>query len=382
MSGKFFTDIDAAFKDHFELVTIPEFWDTNPPSWTPEKVENVEVPSLKSQWVMNKFKEAGVDGSPQELINFFRSLPYRFQLHVPENYLDHIALLRERYLFAYLLEKREADSIFTHAARDTEFHDFYSSNDPITQLDNEIIAGLRDLRLKHIINKQYHPEDVYFEPSFLAACFNFFLFTLFAKCGAKDVVNPSALANVKKAKQFFFECFVVGVKDQRLDDFRTFLDGYLKKHKGALNQYLGFKKFRSYDPYFYFKHGDEALPSPWRYEASINEFYQEGNLYCRPEPFFDVYPVFEFFDASSRVNKPPLSDVVAVTNMIGSSKVISKYRGIMASADVDYLRYEKPYFGEPTFIKLQEKVISERDFAYHECDVWTAAALSFRLVVK
>jgi hypothetical protein len=60
--------------------------------------------------------------------------------------------------------------------------------------------------------------------------------------------------------------------------------------------------------------------------------------------------------------------------MIGSSKVISKYRGIMASADVDYLRYEKPYFGEPTFIKLQEKVISERDFFWYECDVWTGAA--------
>lgn len=375
MSGKFFTEIDAAFKHHFELVTIPEIWDTFPPSETLEKVENVGVLALKSQWVINKLKEARMDGSPQELINFFESLPYSFRLHVPENYLDYIALLRERYLFAYLLEKRKADSIFNYAARDTEFHDHYSSNDQITQLDNEIIAGLTDLRLKHIINKQYHPEDVYFEPSFLAACFNFFLFTLFAKLSAKDVVNPSALANVKKAKQFFFECFVADVKDQRLNYFRYFLDGYLKKHKGVLNQYLGFKKFRSYDPYFYSNNGDEALPRPWRYEASINKSYDEGNLYCRPERVFDVYPVLEFFDnTSSRVNKPPLSDVVAVTNMIGSSKLISKYSGIMAPADVDYLKYEKPYFGEPTFIKLQEKVISERDFAYNERDVWTGAA--------
>lgn len=376
MSGKFFTDIDAAFKDHFELVTIPEIWHTFPPSRTLEKVENVEVLALKSQWVINKLKEARMDASPQELINFFESLPYSFRLHIPETYLDYIALLRERFLFAYLLEKRQADGIFKHAGRDTEFHDFYSSNDPRTSLDNGIITGLKDLKLKDIINRRYYPADVYFELPFLAACFNFFLLTLFVPCGALDEDNPSEFASLKEAKTFFFEHFVSDLKDQRLVDFRNFLDGYLKKHGGVINYYLGFKKFRSWDPRFCFD--IDADIDEWSHhhmEPYYRELLVEENLTCSHGCNLDIHEVNKVVEKTNwRTSETPLSDVVAVTNMIGSSKLISKYSGIMTSTDVDYLRYEKPYFGEPTFIKLQEKVISERDFAYNDCNVWTEAA--------
>ena len=65
--------------------------------------------------------------------------------------------------------------------------------------------------------------------------------------------------------------------------------------------------------------------------------------------------------------------------MIGASKLILKYKKLIDTSDIEYLRYEKPYFGEPTFIKLQKEVMNESDFRIDPSDNW-AEKTSFVLL--
>tara|TARA_Y100000385_G_scaffold288899_1_gene356762 strand:+ start:237 stop:1337 length:1101 start_codon:yes stop_codon:yes gene_type:complete len=353
MTKIFFKDIDAAFSNHFELIKYPEIWVHDPSSSQMlDKKVDVEILSLKEDWVINKLKSACINGSPQELIHFFDSLPYGFAIQMPEDYETYIAILRERFLFTYILEKRKADGIFTHAGRDTEFHDFYSSQDPKTQLDNDILSGLKCLRLKNIIDKQYCAADVYFELPFLAACFNFFLHTLYATYDSNQPSEYFYGDAVKATKRFFFEDFISDLKDERLNNFEKFLDTHLKENRNIPNFYLGFKKFRAYDK-------DD------NYGESVSSYYNSlgnDNLRGGVQAYLDVHPVY---DEGSLVK-----DCVVINNMIGASKLILRYKKLIDTSDIEYLRYEKPYFGEPTFIKLQKKVINESDFRIDDGDDW------------
>ena len=72
------------------------------------------------------------------LINFYKSLPIEFQIHEPEHYIDNIAYLRERFLFAYLLAKMDDDSIVYFTGRNTTFHDYESLN----YLRKEIVSRI------------------------------------------------------------------------------------------------------------------------------------------------------------------------------------------------------------------------------------------------
>ena len=356
MTEFFFKDIDAAFSNHFELIKYRKIWVHDPnSSQALEPLVNAEILSLKRDWVINKLKSAHIDGSPWEFIHFFKSLPYGFGIQMPEDYETYIAILRERFLFTYILEKRKADGIFTHAGRDTEFHTFDSSKstNASEQLDNYILSGLKCLRLKNIIDKQYCAADVYFEMSFLAACFNFFLHTLYATYDSSQPSEYFYGGAVKATKRFFFEDFISDLKDERLNNFEKFLDTYLKENRNIPNFYLGFKKFRVYD-----KGWLENEESDSQYCNSLGNDNLEG--WVRED--LDVHPVY---DEGNFVK-----DCVVINNMIGASKLILKYKKLIDTSDVEYLRYEKPYFGEPTFIKLQKEVINESDFRRDPGDNW------------
>ena len=95
---EYFKNIDPAFKDNFEVKKIA--------NWSPEK-----GPLLKKDWVIEKLKTFKTHGSPWDLINFFSSLPINFQIIEPAHYIDNIALLKERFLLAYMLVKKYHDDI-------------------------------------------------------------------------------------------------------------------------------------------------------------------------------------------------------------------------------------------------------------------------------
>ena len=166
---------------------------------------------------------------------------------------------------------------------------------------------------------------------------------------------------VKATKRFFFEDFISGLKDERLNNFEKFLDAYLKENRNIPNFYLGFKKFRAYD-------------KGYNYRETVRTYYhslRNDNLRGHVQNSLDVHPVY---DEGSLVK-----DCVVINSMIGASKLILRYKKLIDTSDIGYLRYEKPYFGEPTFIKLQKQVINESDFGIEDGDDW-AEKTSFVLL--
>ncbi len=188
MKSKYLNNIDPAFKECFEIKEIEDRGIT-------------EGPLLKKAWVMDKLRLLKVDESPWDLINFYKSLPIEFQIHEPEHYIDNIAYLRERFLFAYLLAKMDDDSIVYFTGRNTTFHDYESLN----YLRKEIVSRIASLSLNQIIKKEVCSHEIYFEIPFLTACFNFFLHVLYAEYDAeiknRYIYDDSA---IEKTKNLFF----------------------------------------------------------------------------------------------------------------------------------------------------------------------------------
>ena len=118
-------NIDTAFKECFETREMNDKC-------------NAGVPLLKKEWFTNKLKLLKVDESPWDLINFYKSLPMELQIHQPEHYIDSIAHLRERFLFAYLLENKHNYGYVYFAMTTSSFHDYTGLN----ALKEGIVSGI------------------------------------------------------------------------------------------------------------------------------------------------------------------------------------------------------------------------------------------------
>ena len=334
MESKHLSNIDPAFEECFETREIPDH-------------SIIKGPLLKKEWVINKLRLLKIDGSPYDLIDFYESLPLEFQIHEPEHYIDNIAYLRERFLFAYLLAKREKDSIVYFTGRNTVFHDYSGLND----LRNEIVCGIESLSLDQIIKKGVCSDEVYFEIPFLTACFNFFLHVLYAEYTPEIknvyIYDDSA---IKSTKEMLFKNFFRGIDDKNLMPFKEFLDDFLNKNKNKSNFNLGFKKYTSFKETFRFAPKIYKDRTPYFWEVLDEDHLSwEKNL----RMYFDIHSVYDASKESIR------QDVVVINSVIGACKLIERYADLVSESDLDYLRFKKPYLGEITKIILKEKVIQK-----------------------
>ena len=333
---KYFKNIDPAFKDNFEIKRISD--------WSLEK-----GPLLKKDWVIEKLKTFKVHGSPWDLIDFFYSLPINFQIIEPAHYIDNIALLKERFLLAYMLIKRHHDSIVLTTGRNTSFHDYCGLNN----LRTEIEDGLKAITLEALINKKLHSSESYLDISFLTASFNFFLHTLYAPIEESNEMYSYNEESIIKTKEFFFDHFLQNIEKSKLAEFETFLSDFLIKHNNKSHFYLGFKRFMAFkEPYKEPQEEDYEETTPFFWEILDEDFlsWDKGS-----RKYFDIHSVYDARDESVR------EDIIVIDNMIGACKLIERYADCIAKDDLEYLRYTKPYLGEITKIKLTDKVIQEDD---------------------
>jgi len=332
---KYFKIIDPVFKDNFEIKKISD--------WSLDK-----GPLLKKDWIIEKLKTFDIYGSPWDLIDFFYSLPINFQIHESAHYIDNIALLKERFLLAYMLVKKYDDGITLYTGRNTTFHDYCGPN----LLRDEIADGLSTITLEALINKELHSSESYIDISFLAACFNFFLHTLYASLEeSKDMYRYDEVS-IGKTKEFFFDHFLQNIDKSKLIQFENFLSDFLSKHSNKSHFYLGFKKFMAYKkPYKRPpKKYDKTTPFFW---TILDEDFLSWNEGSRQ--YYDIHSVYDARDKSLR------EDIIVIDNMIGACKLIERYSDCMTKDDLDYLRFTKPYLGEITKIKLTDKVIKSED---------------------
>ena len=332
---KYFKIIDPVFKDNFEIKKISD--------WSLDK-----GPLLKKDWVIKKLKTFEFYGSPWNLIDFFYSLPINFQIHESAHYIDNIALLKERFLLAYMLVKKYDDGITLYTGRNTTFHDYCGPN----LLRDEIADGLSTITLEALINKELHSSESYIDISFLAACFNFFLHTLYASLEeSKDMYRYDEVS-IGKTKEFFFDHFLQNIDKSKLIQFENFLSDFLSKHSNKSHFYLGFKKFMAHKkPYKRPpKKYDKTTPFFW---TILDEDFLSWDKGSRQ--YFDIHSVYDARDGGLR------EDVVVIDNMIGACKLIERYADCVTKDDLDYLRFTKPYLGEITQIKLTDKVIKLED---------------------
>lgn len=333
---EYFKNIDPAFKDNFEVKRIA--------NWSPEK-----GPLLKKDWVIEKLKTFEIYGSPWDLIDFFYSLPINFQIIEPAHYIDNIALLKERFLLAYMLVKKYHDGITVYTGRNTSFHDYCGLND----LRIEIEDGLKAITLEALINKKLHSSESYLDISFLTASFNFFLHTLYAPIEESKEMYSYNEESIIKTKEFFFDHFLQNIEKSKLAEFETFLSDFLIKHDNKSHFYLGFKRFIAFkEPYKEPQEKDYEATTPYFWEILDEDFlsWDKGS-----RKYFDIHSVYDARDESVR------EDIVVIDNMIGACKLIERYADCIAKDDLEYLRFTKPYLGEITKIKLTDKVIQEDD---------------------
>lgn len=331
-------NLDYAFDSHFKIKSVP--------MWIRESFGIYEYPFLRRDWVISKLKLLRVNATIKDLIYFYSTLQTGSPVLPVGNCETNIALLKESFLYLYMLEKNDQDEIFSHTARDTtllEYH-YYGGNKP-SNLADEFFREIKSLRLINIINKRYYPAQAYLELPFLGACFSFFLHTLYADYGTNDWSRYSwDKYSFGEAKRFFFDEFATEIKDSRLEKFKTFIDTCRLKHLNKYTLYLGFSKF--------FK---TKKPS---------------DLYLL---YYDIYKNWEFknnkdirknYDISwvEDKNGNEIRDLAIVCSMHGANKLITRYSSLMNADDLEYLRFKKPYLGELTTIKLQEEVIDKNDF--------------------
>jgi len=334
MESKHLTNIDPAFEEYFETKGI-------------EDHSIIKGPLLKKEWVIDKLRLLKIDGSPYDLIDFYESLPLEFQIHEPEEYIVNIAYLRERFLFAYLLAKKEQDSIVFFTGRNTVFHDYSGLN----CLRDRIVCGIESLSLDQIINKGVCSDKVYFEIPFLTACFNFFLHVLYAQYNP-EIKNGYTYDDsaIESTKQMLFKNFFRGIDDKNLMPFKEFLGNFLIKNKNKSNFNLGFKKYTSFKETF--------RSAPKIYKDSTPFFWEvldEGHLSWEKNlrMYFDIHLVYDASEESIR------QDMVVINSVVGACKLIERYADLVSQSDLDYLKFKKPYLGEITKIILKEKVIKK-----------------------
>ena len=331
---KYFKNIDSAFKDYFEIKKISD--------WSHPDLQ--KGPLLKKDWVIKNLKNFENE-SLSNLTDFFSSLPMNFQIHEPAHYIDNIAALKEKFLFAYMLVKRREDSFHLWTAKDSSFH--YNC-----RLREDIVGGLKAITLEALISKKLHPSESYLDGSFLITCFNFFLHTLYASLEETEDMYCYDEESISKTKEFFFDHFLQNIEKSKLIAFEFYINVFLPRRGNKSLFNWGFEKFMAHEkPYIkppekYAK----TVPFGWQMLDEDFLFWNEDS-----RKYYDIHSVYDARDESIR------EDVVAIDNMTGACKLIERYADCIIKNDLDYLRFKKPYLGEITKIKLTEKVIKSED---------------------
>ena len=317
--GPNFNQPDDAFMPFFEKKKV--------------SLKNVStVWKLKHTWFVEKLKTFDEIGCPWEIRQFFWSLPHDYQIESPKVFIDSIAILKRRFLYSYLLEKKLDEQIYLHSGRDTDFCDLSSSHK--NALRDEIYDGIKSIKLKTVIDASHANEDEFFENTFLYACFNFFLQNLFWEEYADYRCEEYLITkeNKKDAQDFFFEEFMKDIPNSTTQKFLKFFnDIQIYYHRD-----LGFKEFLEFKEPSY-----------------IKEIPLHGNKMVK---FCDIHGVYQ--DLQSYEHS---KNKVAINNMVGASKLIARFSDLMADETIKFLRHEKEFKGEMTIINLKKEVINNKD---------------------
>jgi len=312
--GPNFNQPDDAFMPFFEKKKV--------------SLKNVStVWKLKHTWFVEKLKTFDEIGCPWEIRQFFWSLPHDYQIESPKVFIDSIAILKRRFLYSYLLEKKLDEQIYLHSGRDTDFCDLSSSHK--NALRDEIYDVIKSIKLKTVIDASHANEDEYFENTFLYACFNFFLQNLFWEEYRDDCWWSNEYLITKKnkndAQDFFFEEFLKDIPKSTTQKFlKYFNDVPIYYHRD-----LGFKDFLKY-----------------RDERSSDAIRHHGDEICK---FYDLHSLYQ------------AKNKVAINNMVGASKLIARFSDLMTDETINFLRYEKEFKGEMTIINLKKEVINNKE---------------------
>ena len=94
-----YQNIDLAFKDHFEKKDVVH-----------HKYDFAY--KLKNKWVEERLLSLKHNTDLPKLNNFLKSLPREYQIDKTENFINYIAILRSKFLYLLLQEKRYDEGFF------------------------------------------------------------------------------------------------------------------------------------------------------------------------------------------------------------------------------------------------------------------------------
>ena len=342
---KDYQNIDPAFKEYFEKKDIVY-----------HKYDFAY--KLKNKWVEERLLSFKHNTDLPKLNNFLKSLPREYQIHKTENFINYIAILRSQFLCLLLQEKRYDEDFFHMTAKSRYFYDYDQSSD--NYLKDDVKTAITNISLKQIINKSFMKEEEYLDSVFLIGCFNLYLQFFFSpkfsySNGQHDDYRDGYMRVSKRVisdtKEFFFNSFLDGISETIKLEMHSLITKYFDNHHTKINLNLGFKNFLEHAGLI---ESNICCDSFKQIEENVPFLYDSYSDYLSwNEEIRGSYDVHCLFDSRERKN---LGDAVLIDNMVGASKVLRMYSDFISEDQQDYLRYQKPYNGERTFIKLTESV--------------------------
>jgi hypothetical protein len=340
-----YQNIDLAFKDHFEKKDVVH-----------HKYDFAY--KLKNKWVEERLLSLKHNTDLPKLNNFLKSLPREYQIDKTENFINYIAILRSKFLYLLLEEKTYDEDFFHMTAKSRHFYDYDQSSD--NYLKDDVKTALINLSLKKIINKAFMQEEEYLDSTFLIGCFNLYLQFFFSPDfshydGQHDRYLDGYMRVSKRVisdtKEFFFDSFLNGISETVKLEMHGLITEYFDNHHTKINLNLGFKNLLEYAELIETNNSADSFKQieenvPWLNDPYSNylSWYEMGR------GSYDVHSLWDSRESKS------LGNAVLIDNMVGASKVLGMYSDFISEDQQDYLRYQKPYNGETTLIKLTESV--------------------------